>query len=66
MKPQSVPLRTLRQNFHHALRVPTGFEAHDGVIRIVNQHTASAQPRTRLGLEPLVQHVVKVHLRQPR
>jgi hypothetical protein len=63
---QAVLAEALRQYLQHATGVLFTGEAHDEVVRVAYQESASLQPGLHLLLEPHVQHVVQVDVGQQR
>ena len=66
MERKPVPLKPLPQNFQHALRISVGLKGHHKVIGIAHQRRAAVQAGSHLILEPRIQHIVQIDVREQR
>jgi len=64
MQREPMPFKPFPQHFQHPLSVAVVLEGHHEVIGKSHQGTASRQARPHLVLEPLVQHMVQVDVRE--
>src|SRR5512140_1645365 len=60
---QAKPLEPLRQNLVNPLRVSLQTKPHHEIIRIPRQNTVPSHPRSDLGLEPFIQHIMQKNVR---
>src|SRR5712691_2591955 len=66
MEREPVPFKPLSQHFQHAFGGAVGLEGHHEVIGIAHQGSVPLQARSHLVLEPSVQHMVQVDVREQR
>src|ERR1700721_782871 len=64
MEPKPVPAQSLAQQFRHSLAGPMVLKGHHRVVSVSNQLAPPFESRSCHFLEPLVQHIVQVDVRE--
>lgn len=64
MQRQAVPLESLRQHVRHTPRVCLMREGDHEVVRVTDEKCAALQTRFHIPLEPLIEHLMQVHIRE--
>src|SRR6186713_3325764 len=66
MESQAVRAESLRQHGHHPASILLRREHEHSIVRVPDEKRLALQPRLHLGLEPRVEHLVQVDVRQER
>ncbi len=66
MKGQAEAPQPFAEHFHHTPSVVLAFEIDDEVVAVADQGCPAPQSRLHLGLEPRVEHVVQIDVREER
>jgi hypothetical protein len=66
MEQKPIPAKALAQHVQHSLAGQVVLKGHHSVISIADQLAPPSESRSRHPLEPLVQHVVQVNVREQR
>ena len=66
MELKSVPAEPLAQHVQQSLAGRMVLEGNHRIISISNQQASATEPRSHHALEPFIQHVVQVNIREQR